>query len=110
VSYVEEHFDKSHRLVATAYIILATEYSEHEENDKSYEFYQKVLKILADVFGTEHIDEAKVYNGIANIHRSKGELDVALDYLKKAQAIYEKVSGVDYTYIAATLQYMAGVH
>jgi tetratricopeptide (TPR) repeat protein len=68
VDYAEKHFDDGHHLVATTYVIVATEYSEHEKNTLAYDFYNKVLKILDDTYGYEHIDKARVYNGIANIH------------------------------------------
>ena len=80
-----------HALTANTYNLLGDWYLRDEQYEKAVESHMKALEIRKSILGVESMSTIGVYQSLANDSRAEGDTDAALEYLREAKEICEKV-------------------
>jgi len=71
-------------------------YNEKGDYEEALEYYMKCLKIIQEVYGSNHPKKAFIYNNIGNVYNKKNEKDQALECFEESLLIRKKAFGPDH--------------
>ncbi|UJR07439.1 hypothetical protein I4U23_011725 [Adineta vaga] len=73
-----------------------------ERSDEGFEYFEKAYQLRIDNESTSRIDLADSYNNMGVVHRYRGNLDIAIDFYKRALSIYEAALPSEHDIISKT--------
>jgi tetratricopeptide (TPR) repeat protein len=76
---------------------MAIVYRQQGDYPKALEYYQKALDIYIPSVGEQHVEVAKIFQGMAGTFEKQDNRSDALQFYRKAMEIYRQSHGDRYT-------------